>query len=214
MKNKKALRKITCSFVLFFFLLILYVQSGLERLFIFVSALLIHEVSHFLIMRLFKIQLEDFEILPFGAKITAFTENLSPIKKAFLYFSGVFSNILLCLLITFFSYYVPIRNADFIVFYNLLIALINLIPILPLDASKILFAFLKTKTSKTQAFEIVYIISLIIDLVIFVIGLYIFFFKSQNLLLLLLALFFIIHIRREREAFDFSLFKEIARKVG
>ena len=128
-----------------------------------IIALLAHEVSHLFSAILLNIEFSKIKITLFGFNLDAHLDNVSHAKKITLFFAGPACN--LC-------FYFGFRNTEYFYFanINLLLAYINLIPIVPLDGGNIcktfLEIFLDIKTvskyiTMTNAFFILYFIIII-----------------------------------------------------
>lgn len=167
--------------------LLLVVMTGqFKKFIIMMSIIIFHEMGHVLIAKLLKWKIEQILILPFGC-LTIFDE---PINKPLL------EEFLVCIGGPIFQifYYVIISNFMDIstIHYSLLI--FNLLPIIPLDGSKILNLLL----NKIFPFYYSQIISCIVSLTTILLVSLFSIFNNQNLMLLLT--FFLLFIK---------LFKEI-----
>ncbi len=190
------------------FLVIIYFQTGLKIFLIFFFSLFVHEVSHVLFAKIFNVNITDFKILPLGAKLTYDVSNTSLIKQALVYLSGPLSNLLFAILIIISQYYIVIPNSDFFIFYNILIALLNLIPSFPLDLSRAIYALLRIRCSDNDAFKIIYNISLITDMIIILLGLYVLFTGVRNIVLIMLGVFLFCSVKSEKDKYLYSVVKK------
>lgn len=108
-----------------------------------IIALAAHEVSHLFSAILLDIGFTKVKITLFGFNLNAKLDNISFIKKIFLFLAGPLCNI---------CFYFGFRNTKFFNFanINLFLAYMNLIPIVPLDGGNIcktvLETFLEMKT--------------------------------------------------------------------
>ena len=142
--------------------------------------ILIHELGHVLMSLYFKWSINKIVILPFGG-ITIFNEKLNRpiIEEVLIAISGPIIQIL------FFSF-----NSNSLIFkYHYFLLIFNLLPIVPLDGSKIFNLLLNYFFS----FKLSHILTLIISflLVIFLI------FIKFNLILVLIFIFLLIKIIEE-----------------
>ena len=102
-------------------------------------------------------------------------------KGALLYLSGSFGNLLFAaaaLLISRAAYMPP--SAEFFVFYKFALAAINLIPAYPMDAARALQCILEKYMSELRAVEITAFVSMLLGYIIFLGGIYLFLFKTDN----------------------------------
>lgn len=152
--------------------------TGLFKEFIILSSLiLIHELGHILVGLLFKWKIEKVILLPFGG-LTIFNQKLnSNLKEEFLIaISGFLFQI---------SFYSLIKQNTLFTNIHYSLLLFNLIPIYPLDGSKILNVLL----NKVLPFKMSYLITLLLSIIfIFVLSLYIIN-NRLNLFLITILLF-------------------------
>lgn len=144
-----------------FFGLIIIISSftgNFNKFFIFISIILVHELGHILIGLLFKWKIEKIVILPFGG-LTIFNEYINrPLFEEFLVcISGPVFQFIYYLII---SNFIDVSNLH----YSLL--LFNLLPIIPLDGSKLLNLLF----NKLISFYASYIVTVIVSIVVIVFG--------------------------------------------
>ena len=142
---------------LFIMTLFIFISIGYFRFLIyFMSLILVHELGHILISLLFKWNIDKIIILPFGG-LTKYNEIINrPLIEEFLIaISGIIFQIIFYLLVKDFIDY------EYFSFINYFIILFNLIPIYPLDGSKILNIFFNIITSFKNSLVLTIIISYI-----------------------------------------------------
>lgn len=205
---KNILRKVSVASLSIFALLIIYSSSGTANFLIYVFSLLLHEFSHLVSSSVFKVPIKSLDLLPFGARIKYKSMDISTFKKSVIFLSGPLSNFMFAIFIVIISYYIYIPSYDFFIFYNVLLGIINLIPTLPLDASRFILAVLENKFNKEDAFKIVLIISIIINSIVLLLGIYVLLLGSKNILLILLSIFLFNTLREEKDKFYYSLIKD------
>lgn len=125
---------IFACFSLMFFIL----SQGLSFSAIFISAILIHELSHIALLLYFKTPVTKISIYPFGIDILANTSYLSYKKELAVTLAGSLSN-LLCAAVgaVFLSRYTSLHLL-FFVMCHLCLGLFNLIPLSLLDGGRAL----------------------------------------------------------------------------
>ncbi len=127
----------------------------------------IHEFGHLISAKLFKQKLNKIILMPFGAVFVF--EKLkctSSIKDLILYSSGIFFNLVAGISVYFLIAKFPMNTyLTYILYYNILIALLNLIPICGLDGSKIIKSILD-KALKQDSISIMCDISLVISIIL------------------------------------------------
>lgn len=134
----KSISKIKIHPLFFIVCFLCFITGYFQKFFIFTCLLFIHELGHILSGKLFSWKIKKILLLPFGG-ITIFEVPLNiPIKQEFIVsISGVlYQNIGFFLLSCFFSY-------DKIISIHLFLMIFNLLPIYPLDGSKIIKCFLE-----------------------------------------------------------------------
>ena len=157
----------------FFYLFsIICIVTGYFKNFIIISfIILFHELGHILVSQLFHWKIEKIVLLPFGG-ITIFHEFLNrPMKEEF--FIAIAGPIFQTFLFLFLKH--PFYE------YNLYILLFNLLPIFPLDGSKIFNLFL----NQLFSFKKSHIYSIILSIIMLS------FFLFQKNLMIILILFFL-----------------------
>ena len=142
---------------LFIMTLFIFISIGYFRFLIyFMLLILVHELGHILISLLFKWNIDKIIILPFGG-LTKYNEMINrPLIEEFLIaISGIVFQFVFYLLVKDFIDY------KYFSFINYFIILFNLIPIYPLDGSKILNIFFNLITSFKNSLVLTIIISYI-----------------------------------------------------
>ena len=112
-----------------------------HNLLVFTSIIIIHELGHYLISKLNKLNIEKIIIYPYGGLVKMNTPLNTPInQELFVAISGIIFQTIYYLIILFLYHYGLIREYIFNLFniYNQSILMFNLLPIHPLDGSKIL----------------------------------------------------------------------------
>lgn len=173
--------KINCLTYIF---IALFIYSGFKNdILIAIFVLLIHELGHVFFCKLYKVKILCIEIYPFGGIIKLHKLiNYPIIKDLFIASGGILFQMILCIVNYFF-----IKN-PIITFYNSLIMSLNLIPVIPLDGSKVLQIVISSFMSYYSSLIISYIISLVSLLIIIVFYL---FFNKFNIVLIMFSLFFL-----------------------
>lgn len=123
---------------LFYIVTLIFIITGMFRPFIWITSLIIvHEIGHILTGLFFKWKIEKVLIMPIGC-ITIFKENLNrPIKEELVIaIMGPIFQIIYFLLIN------KIVNYEWFYNANMSLLIFNLLPVIPLDGSKILHCIL------------------------------------------------------------------------
>lgn len=166
-------------------LMFLFLFSGFKQnLLCIFTVFIIHELGHLFFCKLFKIYIIKLEIYPFGGilKINKLI-NYSILKSIFISSGGLIFQLLLCLIN---SFIIKSRMLDY---YNNLIFFMNIIPVIPLDGSKIMHEILTLFVSFYLSKIITYLISF---LSIIIIVLYFYINGEYNLFFIIFSLSFLI----------------------
>ncbi len=190
-----------------------YSRRGFGEFFVFAFSLAVHEGFHLISAVFLNIKTGWPVLGPLGLRFTA-AENISGSRGALLYLSGPLGNLLFALGAALAAPHLYIYKSDFFIFYNLLIAAVNMLPAYPLDAARALTALLAVKKSRFCAVRTVCYISELVALMLFLLGLYIFIFRSNNLLLMLLAAMILGSARLEKDAAAADIIIRTARAAA
>jgi len=124
----------------------------------YLIAILIHECGHLIIATIFKWQVEEFKLSAIGGFLRFKNDLARPIYQSlFVAFGGVVFNLIFGVLLIFFG------GPPSLIYTQFAIAIFNLLPISPLDGSRILQAFLrrffnyKTVLNITKYFNIIFL---------------------------------------------------------
>ena len=171
-----------------FYFLVAFISSitgNFKGFLIFSVIIIVHEFGHVIMALFFKWKIEKVVLLPFGA-ITIFNEDINrPLKEeALILFFGPFIQLLFTLIYNYFNYSQEFVN------YSSILLFFNLLPIFPLDGSKILNIFLNIFLSFKQSHLITIYISFLT--ILFVLQKFDF-----NLILLLIIGFILVKVLDE-----------------
>lgn len=163
---------------------------------------ILHEFGHLIAGLLLKLKPKHIEINPFGLAITfegygnEFKKNIEK-KKIAIALAGPFVNLLFVV----FGILMPIGTVkEAVVYLNLLLLLLNLIPIYPLDGGRILKNILHIKIGYWEAYSLTNKISNVLVVILIVLSsLSIFYF--QNIAILFIILYIIILTLTENKKF-------------
>lgn len=163
------LNKIKINSYTYLFILICLLSGYIKNISIIFLICLIHEFGHVFITKICNYEIIKIEILPFGGYTTINQKINSNINKNLLIALGgiIFQSILLLFLIIFKNKF-NIITYNLFWQYNIIIMLFNLLPIIPLDGSKIVQLILEKFYSYHKAYYLNLFIS-IIGLILFII---------------------------------------------
>ena len=131
------------TYILIFSILL----CGYFNYFLIISFILFfHDLGHLIMMKIFKVRVISIELLPFGSIMnTNINYNLNSNALFIISFGGILAQLLLYLIFGLLDKLLIINDLSYRIFltYNELIILFNLLPIVPLDGSKILLSIIE-----------------------------------------------------------------------
>ena len=178
---------------IFILTLFIFISIGYFRFICyFMMLIIIHELGHILISLVFKWNIDKIIILPFGG-LTKYNEIINrPLIEEFLIaISGILFQMIFYILIK--------NNIDYkyFSFINYFIIIFNLLPIYPLDGSKILNIFFNKITSYKNSLNL----TIIISYIFIIIFSFIFFNVNKIITFILVFLFLEVNkLYKERNA--------------
>lgn len=166
---------IKIHFYLFAFMAYTFWIGKLQLFLIFYVSILVHEIAHIIVALLLKVNVNELLLMPVGV-CAVYNENITPKKEIIVSIAGP----LMSLIISLFSKDVLISNV------NLLIMILNLIPIYPLDGGRLQKNFFVTKFEYRKGIKISQIVSDFFIIVLFIFAI-IFIVYLKNYYLLFVA---------------------------
>lgn len=148
-----------------YLLMLLGLSSGyIKNVFIILIIVLIHETGHVFFFYLFNIEIESIVIYPFGG-VSKINKRIHEriYKDIFISLGGILFQLILFIIVYFLYKNGFIVSSTYHMFntYNRSIILFNLIPIIPLDGSKLFFALF----TKFLSFRLSYILMVIVGII-------------------------------------------------
>ena len=132
-------------------------------------ALLLHEGSHCLMARAFGCRVESLVLLPFGGMARIGHVGLSPYGEFCIAAAGPVASFVLGGFTAALAYFFPLSmtSLDWFLIYNLILALVNLIPALPLDGGRMLRCLLSKRIGEARATRIACVLGILSGLGLF-----------------------------------------------
>lgn len=161
-----------------------------EILLLSYAAIIIHELAHVAVAGLFGIPVKRFDILPFGVMIKIETDVITPRHELAIALAGPAANLAMMLIA------IPL-NLPFLVHINASLALINLIPALPLDGGRALKSLLMMRWHTIKAYNFTMTITKISITLLTIASLALLFITQINFSLLIIATFLIVNFSFE-----------------
>lgn len=155
----------------------------------FFISIFIHEISHIVIAKVYKINIKNLRVSIFG--FSAQIENNKKTKtkqKILMYLAGPIANFILAIIF----YFLKIEYIEKLklVYTNLCLGIFNLLPIIPLDGGNVLKELLKNKYKNIEANKISLFVSKMF-LAILVFSYSILIVKVKNISILILIIYLI-----------------------
>jgi len=194
---KNILNKIRIDNITYLLIFLALISGYIKKSLIILIIVLVHEFGHVFFFVLFNIEIDSIVIYPFGG-VTKVNKKIHEriYKDVLISLGGVLFQLILCLSFIFLYRMDFIVKSTFDLFClsNLSIILFNLIPIVPLDGSKLLFSVF----TKFFSFRRCLLLQMIVS--VFSLLMFIFYIVSSGLNDIVTIVFLIIQL--------FSLFKE------
>ena len=196
-------------------LLVCMVAGGIlnETLVLFVCVL-IHEATHCMVADSMGLKVKRIELLPFGG--VAYIEGINsagPLHEIAIALCGPAVNVLLAMGTVFLREYIglPIDLSTFVQI-NIMLAVFNLLPALPLDGGRCLRALLSIRLGMKKATSVVIVITYIWAAVLFGVGILLVFFNRFVPSAFAVALFLLSAAWREKRNAYLAQFEALSKK--
>ena len=176
---------------LFYLLGLYFAITG--KIFIFIiytATAVIHELGHSYVASNQGYRLNKITLMPFGAVVSGNIEGLKPIDEIKVAVAGPFINLAVALFFVSTWWIFPESYAftDVVAEANFIMAVINFLPVFPLDGGRIVLALLSSKMNKIKAIKIMKVSGIIFSLILFALFVVTIFY-TINISILLFALF-------------------------
>jgi len=192
------------------FILILYriiISGSFFRLMVLCAAVAIHELFHLICAKFLGLNVSFSGVGLFGLMID-FDGRGSVSEKMLVYSGGIIGNLFVSAM-TLVAMYRYSMDMSFFLEYNLLMAAINLIPAYPLDGGRIMESILAHFSGNSSAVKITAMSGTLIGSVMFIFGIFMFMFYTDNLILPVLGIFLIYNSDREVKMMNVGYVKSL-----
>ncbi|MBQ8659845.1 MAG: hypothetical protein IJ475_03305 [Bacilli bacterium] len=193
----KNILKIEISDNTYLLFLVAMLAGYFKSVFLIMIVVFIHEFGHVFFFKLFKIEIVKISLYPFGG-ITLINKKIHEriYKDVICCLGGIFFQILFFFFVHFvyIKGYLTFNTYELLKLYNYTIIVFNLIPMVPLDGSKLLFAVCTKFFSFKKSYLIMCICSFV-SLILFII--YNMVFKLNDIILYLFLGFMLIKTIKE-----------------
>lgn len=167
---KKYLSKIDVSPILYIVVFLSLISGLFKEIIVFILILIIHELGHITMSKIFKWKIDKISFNIYGGYITYDEEIDKPfVEELLITIAGFLSQIIFFIIsyILFKLSIIDIKVMFLIKKYTMSIILFNLIPIIPLDGSKVLGVILNIFLPYKKTLQVLNYISLISLIIIF-----------------------------------------------
>ncbi len=206
-------RKIKTAFIILSTLaafLLIFLNNSLLDAVSFACAIAVHEFSHFIAAKAIGIPSVFEGASLMGFSIHADAEGFGA-KAAVMYLAGAVGNLAFAAVIYILSFYITIPDFEYAVFCNLLFAAVNMIPAYPTDCARAVGAIMARRWGNVKSVRILSALSNFIALIFFVCGVYIFIFKSDNVLMMFAACLIFSCAKKENDSAKSAYLNEVAK---
>lgn len=171
---------------------------------------LLHELAHVFCAYKLGITVSRITIYPFGVAAQLSAEYIKNSEKEFIIaFSGPFFNIISFWICVIISKYLSYDILQFCMDINIAMALVNLIPALPLDGGRILKSILTSQIGIIRAYNFMLRLSRILIYALGTLAIYIFIRCDFNFSLILISAFLLQNLSREQRSISHITLNEI-----
>ncbi|UNC90925.1 M50 family metallopeptidase [Candidatus Contubernalis alkaliaceticus] len=208
--------KIVFNWLFFFFLFFYALMGRLAESVTLFTVVLLHDFFHLLVARGYGLRVKEVELFPFGgmAHIDDLLE-YDPMVESRVALAGPLFNIFMvgaAIIVYTNSHILAQELLLFFIRCNLLIASFNLLPLLPLDGGRVLRANLSKRFGYRKATEQAVLISKIMAVIFFTVGILGFYYGAVNYSLLLIAPFIYYAAHREQNQAAYVFVRYLNRK--
>lgn len=202
-------------FIALLFVLTFY--GYLKETSILFSLVLAHELVHMLVARAHGLQVGEVVLFPFGgvAKIEDVLEIDPQVEKNVSLAGPLFNFFLVAVALVIYANVPMLQRSEIFLFFircNLVLGFFNLLPALPLDGGRILRAWLSGSLGFQQATELAIRISQMMSILMFLLGLYLFYRGHFHTTLFAAAFFLYYAASRERTVAIYAFLRSLGRK--
>lgn len=196
-----------------FYIILLFLIGFQGNFFSAFCMVMLHELTHYLTARHFKITGIEVQILPFGAflKLKELDE-ASPKEDFIISMSGPLFNLIMALIFYVLNACFKSENFYSLSMTNAALCMFNLIPALPLDGGRMLRAVLSEKMIYKRANFITVVVSMIFGLLLMFAYFVTFLKYRANLSLGFVSIYTIICAYKEKGRFAYLIMNDIIKK--
>lgn len=173
--------------------------------------ILAHEIGHIVCAKLFGCKIYSLTFLLVGLNAEIDLIGLNRWSRILVNLSGPLVNVILFAsgkMLNHFGYNLS-NMTDYMNFTNLYLAIFNLLPVWPLDGSKILKDLLFAKTGLFFATRLIKALSVTLAIILILLGMVLIYFNSWNLSLILIGIYIFYYTKNERMESSFLKIRNV-----
>lgn len=206
--------KIKINYLLFILFMLYFILGYFNEVIIIFFSILIHELAHVCLAFKLGFKVNCVELFPFGgvARIEGFI-GLEPLKEVKVAIIGPVINFLFAVILIFIKKYLfEYQIIILLIKTNLILALSNILPILPLDGGRILRAVLSLNLGIKKATSYILNFTYFLSVSMILCGVLLFIRDVNGIYLILFFIFIIIAAKKEKDMAVFIFLKQIICK--
>lgn len=191
-------------------LAVCYITRHLEMFYIAYGVMTLHELSHLLAAKIIGLRTAYIAFHPFGVNLKLKNKLICRLSdEIILYLAGPFCNILLACAALLAYHFYPNPWLRFFYGSNIMLFVMNMLPITPLDGGIVLKKLLMYRMGYRMAGRVMTAVSAVIDAGLFALGAYVLYVTRFNYSVLFLAVFLLGNIFTQKEKYNVDYVKEL-----
>lgn len=191
-------------------LAVCYITRRLEMFYICYGVMTIHELSHLLAAKVIGLRAAYIAFHPFGVNLKLKNKLICRLSdEIILYMAGPLCNILLACLSLFIYRFYPNPRLRFFYGSNVMLFVMNMLPVVPLDGGIVLKKLLMYRTGYQTAGRIMRVVSAAIGTALFALGAYVLYVTRFNYSVLFLSVFLLGNAFTQKEKYNVDYVKEL-----
>lgn len=213
--------KIKVNLKIFIFIIIFLITGQLKIYGILMLFAFLHEMGHLLAGVALKFNPESIKIMPLGLVVSfnvsahnhnekILKSNSFKIKKIVIALAGPITNIVIFILLIYWSFGLSIETRIICIYSNILIAIFNLLPIYPLDGGRVVKGLLSIYLNKLDSIKWSNIISNVtLYIITFISSIAIYYYKNIAILFIVIYLWTITIIQNKKDEIKIQMYGTI-----
>lgn len=194
-------------------LLLAYLFADIKQVVFMYCMAFLHEMGHLFSAKKLGYKIKNITVLPFGITVKLKNMLFDDWKEEILVAaSGPFVNVILAL----FFYIIKKSyqlDLDFYIIANLCMAIINLVPIMPMDGGRIFTGFLSSKLGEARAFKFSMSLSKVLIYIMLILGVVFLRKTGYNFSIATICMFLFCNMFFEQGKYNMNIMKQIINRL-